>query len=143
MEVTNINITILSRLSAEILVDTHFPENTVVISFYDPDGIPLDYGVFSKNVLPVPVDDFQINLPQADRIAEFVSKAVSNGQDIICQCERGRNRSAACAAVLLWAAPTSRRTGFVKIPFIPSASGPQDSTAVPFSAIFASIGRCW
>ena len=101
MEVTNIDITILSRLSAEILVDTHFPENTVVISFYDPDGIPLDYGVFSKNVLPVPVDDFQINLPQADRIAEFVSKAVSNGQDIICQCERGRNRSAACAAAIL------------------------------------------
>lgn len=101
MKVTNTNITILSRLSAKILIDTHFPENMVVISFYDPDSIPLDYGVFSSNVLPVPVDDFQTNLPQADRIAEFVSKAVSNGQSIICQCEKGRNRSAGCAAAIL------------------------------------------
>lgn len=100
MAVTNINITILSRLSAKILVDTQLTENTVVIAFYDPDGIPLDYGVFSKNELTVPVDNFQTNLPQADQIAEFVSEAVSNGQNIICQCERGITRSDGWASAI-------------------------------------------
>ena len=40
-------------------------------------------------------------LPEADRLADFIRKAHNDGLDILCQCEYGQSRSAACAAAIL------------------------------------------
>ena len=39
--------------------------------------------------------------PEADELAKFIYKAKQYGCDIICQCEYGQSRSAACAAAIL------------------------------------------
>lgn len=94
--------TICSRKEAERLLRENFPEHTVVISFYDPDGkIPVDYSGKADNVLYVPLDDFQTVLPEAERIARFIYDVKINGLNIICQCESGQSRSAGCAAAIL------------------------------------------
>lgn len=87
----------------------NFPKSTAVISFYDPDryntdpSYPLvDYNGKADNALYIPLDDFQTELPEADKIAEFVYSAKSKKlRQIICQCESGQNRSAGCAAAIL------------------------------------------
>lgn len=43
------------------------------------------------------VDDFS----EADDLAKFIYGAYNEGLDIICQCEYGQSRSAACAATIL------------------------------------------
>ena len=94
--------TICSRKEAERLLQENFPERTVVISFYDPDGeAPVDYSGKADNVLYVPLDDFQTELPEAERIARFINDAKANGLNIMCQCESGQSRSAGCAAAIL------------------------------------------
>ena len=94
--------TICSRKEAERLLRKNFPEHTVVISFYDPDGeAPVDYSGKADNVLYVPLDDFQTVLPEAEKIARFINHAKDNGLNIICQCESGQSRSAGCAAAIL------------------------------------------
>lgn len=94
--------TICSRKEAERLLRENFPERTVVISFYDSDGeAPVDYSGKADNVLYVPLDDFQTELPEAERIARFINDAKANGLNIICQCESGQSRSAGCAAAIL------------------------------------------
>jgi len=95
------NIQIYSRASAEQLIENSFPNDTVVICFYDPYGTHHDYRGFAEDVIYIPLDDFQSDLPQADMIAEFVKTAKEKGQDIICQCERGQSRSAGCAAAIM------------------------------------------
>ena len=40
-------------------------------------------------------------LLEADAVAEFILGAVSDGRRIICQCDYGQSRSAACAAAIL------------------------------------------
>lgn len=83
------------------------PANTAVISFYDPDKYNndknyklVDYSKKADNVLYIPLDDFQTELPEADKIAKFVYDAQSKDFGIICQCESGQNRSAGCAAAI-------------------------------------------
>lgn len=101
-------ISIYSRKSIELLFDSSFPEKTAVISFYDPDRYNndknyklVDYSGKTDSVLYIPLDDFQIELPEAGKIAEFVYSAKSKERQIICQCESGQNRSAGCAAAIL------------------------------------------
>ena len=95
-------IKICSRKAAERLLQGQFPENTAVISFYDPDGkAPVDYSGKADNVLFVPLDDLQTELPEAEKIARFINDAKANGLNIICQCESGQSRSAGCAAAIL------------------------------------------
>lgn len=98
------------------------PANTAVISFYDPPkkrgGVtllsnPLDYTAVCDRVFRVAIHDIDIEIlgdyglsfetyfPEADRLAAFIYEAVEDGADIICQCEYGQSRSAACAAAIL------------------------------------------
>ena len=109
-----------SRKTAEALLENGFPENTAVISFYDPPSKrmrdvlpPVDYKGKADRVFYVRVHDIDIEvlpdygltvdtyLPEADRLADFIRKAHNDGLDILCQCEYGQSRSAACAAAIL------------------------------------------
>lgn len=94
--------------------------NTAVISFYDPPSsrtpkgyAPLDYGNRCSDLFPVGVHDidieilpeygltFETYLPEANALALFIKDAASRHMNIICQCEYGQSRSAACAAAIL------------------------------------------
>ena len=44
---------------------------------------------------------FDTYFPEADSLAAFIQKAHDDGFDIICQCEYGQSRSAACAAAII------------------------------------------
>lgn len=94
-------VSVYSRLEIESLIEDLYLDDIAVISFYNPGDQPVDYKEYNDNVLFVPLDDFQTELPQAYDIAEFVHNARKNGSDIICQCEMGRNRSAGCAAAIM------------------------------------------
>lgn len=101
-------ISIYSRKSIELLFDISFPGKTAVISFYDPDRYNndkkyklVDYSGKANSLLYISLDDFQTELPEAEKIAEFVYPAKSKELKIICQCESGQNRSAGCAAAIL------------------------------------------
>ena len=90
--------------------------DTAVISFYDPPSFgtygPLDYGDKCATVFPIAVYDVDLDvlpefgltfdsyLPEAKQLALFVKTAVECNLDIICQCEYGQSRSAACAAAI-------------------------------------------
>ena len=94
-------------------------KNTAVISFYDPpssrtpnDYAPLDYRGKCDFVFPIGVHDIDIEvlpeygltfdtyLPEAANLAAFIKIICAEGMDIICQCEYGQSRSAACAAAI-------------------------------------------
>ena len=51
-------------------------------------------------VLPEYGLTFETYLPEAKHLAFFIKTAVKNHSDIICQCEYGQSRSAACAAAI-------------------------------------------
>lgn len=111
-------ISIYSREEIEKLIDGDFPINTSVISFYDPAGIrsdnemPVDYKDKAEMLFQVAVYDIDITvlkdygltydtyLPEADDLAKFIKTAHDKGLDIICQCQYGQSRSAACAAAI-------------------------------------------
>lgn len=95
------------------------PENTAVISFYDPknrrnvkDYAPIDYGDACAELFMVAVHDIDIEIlkdyglifdtyfPEADDLARFILRAEETEKDIICQCDYGQSRSAACAAAI-------------------------------------------
>lgn len=101
-------VIINSRAVAKRFIQNHFPDNTAVISFYDPDRYNtdksyklIDYSGKADSILYIPLDDFQTELPEAGKIAEFVYSAKFKELQIICQCESGQNRSAGCAAAIL------------------------------------------
>lgn len=113
-------VDIYSRKAVEELLKNDFPKNTAVISFYDPPNIrtgeiskPVDYKVKPERLFAVAVHDIDIDIledygltfdtyfPEAESLAEFVRQAHYDGLDIICQCEYGQSRSAACAAAIL------------------------------------------
>lgn len=112
-------VDIYSRKEIINLINSDFPKNTAVISFYDPEGIrsdnegAVDYKGRADMLMQVAVydidieilDDFGLTydtyLPEADRIAVFIKRAAAMGYDIICQCCYGQSRSAACAAAIL------------------------------------------
>lgn len=115
------NINIYSRKSIEsIIADGKFPENTAVISFYDPaikrideDYSHVDYSGVCNTVFYSELDDLDLDVlkrkgytydtyfPEADDIAAFIYHVYDRGMDIICQCEYGQSRSAGCAAAIL------------------------------------------
>jgi len=114
----DMKISIYSRNEIEKLIDGDFPENTAVISFFDPSGIrsentfPVDYKGKAEMLFQVAVYDIDISilkdygltyetyLPEADELAQFIQTAHDKGLDIICQCQYGQSRSAACAAAI-------------------------------------------
>lgn len=115
------NVTIYSREEIEIMIsEREFPDNTAVISFYDPaikridkNYTHVDYSGICNHVFYSELDDLDLEVlkdrgytydtyfSETDKIAEFVYHAYSSGMDIICQCEYGQSRSAGCAAAIL------------------------------------------
>lgn len=113
-------VTVYSRKAVESLLRNGFPENTAVISFYDPidrrnknDYAPVDYSGKVGRAFYVPIYDIDIEVlgdlgltyetyfHEVNVLAKFIDKAKNNGMDIICQCEYGQSRSAGCAAAIL------------------------------------------
>ena len=113
------NVEIYSRKAIKELMDKGFPQNMAVISFYTPnnkrEGMQgsVDYSGLCNNVFFVGIPDIDIELladygytyesylAQTDELAKFIYEAKANGHDIICQCDYGQSRSAACAAAIL------------------------------------------
>ena len=112
-------IKICSRMMADALIKNGFPKNVSVISFYTPigdsscSGGRVDYTgvcdhVFYIGVPDINEEDFEeyglteeTFLNDADDLADFILRAKAEERDIICQCDFGRSRSAACAAAIL------------------------------------------
>ena len=111
-------VNICSRKEALQLIQNGFPENTAVISFYTPayqkkTQDKLDYRGKCKRIFYVPVHDidphclgdfcltYETYLPEADALAEFICNAKRDGMNLLCQCDYGQSRSAACAAAIL------------------------------------------
>lgn len=112
-------ITIMSREEAEQLISDGFPDHTAVICFFDPqsgqptkDYVPVNYSKACDPVFSVPIHDIDIEslsefgltfdtfFPEADSLAQYIIQCVTAGYDILCQCEYGQSRSAACAAAI-------------------------------------------
>lgn len=113
-------VSIYSKEAVEELLQRKQKLNNIaVISFYDPPGakgdraMPVDYGNKVDMLFQVAVNDIDLDvLPEyeftyetyfteADELAEFIFEAKEKGMDIICQCEYGQSRSAACAAAII------------------------------------------
>ena len=43
---------------------------------------------------------YETYFPEVEKLVDFICIVVKNGKDIICQCEHGQSRSAACAAAI-------------------------------------------
>ena len=115
------NVKIFSREAIErVIAEGIFPENTAVISFYDPaikrideDYTHVDYSGVCDTVFYSELDDLDLEVlrrkgytyntyfPEAPDIAKFIYNAYDKGMDIICQCEYGQSRSAGTAAAIL------------------------------------------
>lgn len=92
--------------------------DTVIISFCDPNQhnkliIPNNSNwKINNNIFFIPIHDIDIEVlqdfgltfesyfPQVEELADFIKTAVANDYNIICQCEYGQSRSAACAAAI-------------------------------------------
>lgn len=113
-------VKIYSREAAEELIENGFPTNVAIISFYDPPrrrtgeiSYPVDYSSRTDRVFAIPLHDIDIEIldeygltfdtyfPEVNELAKFIRHADEDGFDIICQCEYGQSRSAACAAAIL------------------------------------------
>lgn len=112
-------IEIMSCEAVERLIAGGLPEHTAVVSFFDPPSnrhgcncTPVDFGSTNAPVFQVAVHDIDIDIlpdygltpdtyfPEAVDLAGFIIQRVAEGYDIICQCEYGQSRSAACAAAV-------------------------------------------
>ena len=112
-------VSIYSRKAIKELINKGFPQNTAVISFYTPkskrdyEEKRVDYIDVCDRVFYVGIPDIDIEilseygytyktyLAEADELAKFIYEAKADGLDIICQCDYGQSRSAACAAAIL------------------------------------------
>lgn len=112
-------VDIYSRQTAKEKMATGFPENVAVISFYTPQNrkrpveARLDYGSLCTRVFYVGIPDIDVSvlqdfgytleeyLSEAAGLAKYIYQAKEDGLDIICQCDFGQSRSAACAAAIL------------------------------------------
>lgn len=113
------NVGIYSRKDIQPLIDGNFPEKTAVISFCSPkegksaDYQPVDYKGKPERLYNVCAYDIDIDalprfgltletyMPDVDELAAFILQSAHDGMDIICQCDYGQSRSAACAAAIL------------------------------------------
>ena len=112
------NVEVFSKFSIPKLIASGFPENTAVISFYSPvngsEKNKFNYEGVCQDVFYVGVYDItsiesfaeygytnETFLAEADELAQFIYDVKQRGMNIICQCEFGSSRSAACAAAIL------------------------------------------
>ena len=112
-------IGIYSRRSIKKRITEKSLDGYAVVSFYDPSerGMAqierVDYTGACERVMYIALHDLdrealgEVGLdeksyfPEADALAEFIYRAKEDGLNIICQCEYGQSRSAACAAAIL------------------------------------------
>ena len=112
-------VSIYSREAVKELIEKGFPQNTAVISFYTPrnkrdyEENRVNYDGICNKFFYVGIPDIDIEiladygytydtyLAEADELARFIYEAKADGLDIICQCDYGQSRSAACAAAIL------------------------------------------
>lgn len=113
-------VEIYSREAVEKLLQDDFPDHVAVISFYNPKNCktgeadnPVDYSHKTRRVFAIAIHDIDLEVlpkfgltydtyfPEAGELAGFIYDAYHDGLDIICQCEYGQSRSAACAAAIL------------------------------------------
>ena len=114
------NITILSRKDANKMIEgEYFPHKTAVISFYTPSGyrddrdVRLDYRGQCDRIYYIPLRDLDLKclndfgldydsyFPDAYSLARFIYDALQDGLHLVCQCDYGQSRSAACGAAIL------------------------------------------
>ena len=112
-------VEIYSRGSMERRLQAGKLYDTAVICFYDPpssrtpaDHAPINYDKKCTAEYSIAVHDIDIEVlpeyglnfdtyfPEAKRLALFIKTAVERNLDIVCQCEYGQSRSAACAAAI-------------------------------------------
>lgn len=113
-------VTVYSRTEIEkVMADGNFPQNTAVISFYDPaikrideSYTHVDYSDICDTVFYSELEDLDLEVlkrkgytydtyfSEADDMAAFIVRAYADGKNIICQCEYGQSRSAGCAAAI-------------------------------------------
>lgn len=113
-------VEIYEKDALEIKLNINFPDNTAIISFYDPD-IPetnenksrIDFSHKSIRVFTVALHDIDAGVlpnygltydtyfPEAEALAKFIYSAYNDELDIICQSAYCQGRSAACAAAIL------------------------------------------
>lgn len=113
-------VDIYSRKAIEKLIRTKSLDQSVIISFYDPDLLavdenykPVDFSSINNRVFLIGLYDTDIDslkdykmtyddyFSEAQELAEFICSAYDDGLNIICQCEYGESRSAGCAAAIL------------------------------------------
>ena len=112
-------VEIYSKKAITELIAKEFPKNTAVISFYTPKERRdrgerrVDYSNVCDRFFCVGIPDIDIEilgdygytyetyLAEADELAKFIYEVRAEGRDIICQCDFGQSRSAACAAAIL------------------------------------------
>ena len=112
-------LSIYSRKAINELKTKGFPKKIAVISFYTPkskrehEESRVDYDGVCDRVFYIGIPDIDIEilsdygytyetyLTEADELAKFIYEAKADGLDIICQCDYGQSRSAACAAAIL------------------------------------------
>ena len=112
-------VSIYSRRAVKELIEKGFPKNTAVISFYTPknkrdyEERRVNYNDICDKVFYVGIPDIDIEilsdygytydtyLAEANDLAKFIYRAKADALDIICQCDYGQSRSAACAAAIL------------------------------------------
>ena len=112
-------VEIYSRMAASELIANGFPKNSAVISFYTPKNkrssgsSVLDYRGTCERIFYVGIPDIDVGilgtygytydtyLAEADELARVIYEVRSEGRDVICQCDYGQSRSAACAAAIL------------------------------------------
>lgn len=106
---------IYSRKALEATMNQSFFYKTAVISFAAPKNEKdrLRFDGLCKKTFYVTIPDIDIErltdygytyenyLANADELAKFIYEAKADGCDIICQCDYGQSRSAACAAAIL------------------------------------------
>lgn len=110
------NVEIYSRKGIEELIREGFPPGKAVISFYSPcrtRDVRVSYDGVCDCVFYVGIPDLDREvlgrygyteesfLEEANLLAAFIFEAKKKGLGIICQCDFGQSRSAACAAAIL------------------------------------------
>ncbi len=112
-------VNIHSRMSIKKLMSEGLLKNTAIISFFTPqktrraEDVRIDYSGVCDNVFYIAVPDIDLKylsdygytyetyIEDTKGLSEFIYKAKNNQLDIICQCDYGQSRSAACAAAIL------------------------------------------
>ena len=119
MEEKKMKVEIYSREAIKELMKGEFPKNAAVISFCSPrktrraEEVRVYFGSVCDRVFNILIPDIDIEilgdygytyetyLAEADDLAKFIYEVRAEGRDIICQCDFGQSRSAACAAAIL------------------------------------------